>query len=185
MAYESYAQLLLTLARDTIDYGSKHQELMPLSIDKTPEILLQKRASFVTINKQGELRGCMGNLTPTGPLINSIHQNSYNAAFRDPRFVPVTQEELTTLQLHISVLSEPQLFSVKDEADLIAQLKVGEDGLILQEGAHSATFLPSVWEQLPDAKTFVTHLKNKAGWSKDYWTEGIQCFRYHTESIEE
>ena len=140
-------------------------------------------ASFVTLTNDGKLRGCIGTLEACRALVCDIALNAFNAAFRDPRFPPLTADELVNLQVHISILKPATPVACESEADLIRQLRPGIDGLILQDGAQRATFLPSVWESLPDAESFVRHLKLKAGMSANHWSPTMQAFRYPCESF--
>jgi uncharacterized protein len=176
-------QTLLKIAKDSIQHGLTTGT--PLSVnlaDYSAELTLQ-RATFVTLEKHQQLRGCIGMLTAVRPLIEDVADNAFSAAFRDPRFPPVAANELDELEIHISILtpSEPMIFT--SEADLLSQIQPDIDGLILQEGGRRGTFLPSVWEQLPDPKQFLRHLKQKAGLPPDYWSDSIKVSRYHTEMI--
>jgi hypothetical protein len=112
-----------------------------------------------------------------------VAENAWAAAFRDPRFAPLAADELATLTLSISVLTPPTPKRVDSEQDLLQQLQPGIDGLLLQDGAHSGTFLPSVWEQLPQPEEFLRQLKRKAGLPADYWSAHIQLSRYRSESF--
>jgi AmmeMemoRadiSam system protein A len=140
-------------------------------------------ASFVTLTIDGQLRGCIGHLEAIQPLITDVAENAYSAAFQDSRFPPLSAAESDILEIHVSVLSRPQSMSFSSERDLLQQIRPGTDGLILQDGYHQGTFLPSVWEQLPDKEVFFTHLKNKAGLPSDYWSDNIRVSRYTTESF--
>jgi len=105
------------------------------------------------------------------------------AAFRDPRFPPLAADEFDELDIHLSILTPAEPVSFTSEQELITQLQPGIDGLILEEGHRRGTFLPSVWEQLPEPQQFLRHLKQKAGLSPDYWSENIRISRYRTEMI--
>ena len=176
-------QLLLEQARGSITYGIKTGDVLQVDPDHFPSHLTLIRASFVTLNLHGSLRGCIGTLTAIQPLIVDVTENAYNAAFRDPRFAPLNQSELDELDIHISVLSKSTPIQFDDEEDLIRQLRPGIDGLILSAAGHRGTFLPSVWESLPEPHQFLRHLKNKAGLASDYWNENVTVERYTTESI--
>ena len=156
------------------------QRLLLLVEDAT---LQQIRATFVTLEIDGELRGCIGTLEAHQALVNDVAYNAHAAAFSDPRFFPLSEKEYPRLDIHISILTPAEPMRFSSENDLIAQLRPGVDGLILQDGNHRGTFLPSVWEQLPEAKQFFTHLKRKAGLPMDYWTDSLQVYRYTTESF--
>jgi len=169
---------LLQLARTSITHGL--QTGRPLAVDLTayPGALTEQRASFVTLERYGQLRGCIGMLQASRPLALDVAENAFAAAFRDPRFPPLSPAELTDLDLHISVLSSASTLNFSSEADLLAQLRPGVDGLILEEGHHRATFLPSVWEQLPEPQQFLQHLKQKAGLPRNYWSDSLSISRY-------
>ena len=145
--------------------------------------LRQVRASFVTLRIEGTLRGCMGSSDPVRALVEDVAHNAYSAAFLDPRFFPLPAEELPRLDIHISVLSPLERLSCPSEADLLAVVRPGVDGLLLREGSRGGTLLPSVWETLPEPHVFLRELKLKAGFRVDYWSENIEVFRYTTESF--
>ncbi|MEI6336123.1 MAG: AmmeMemoRadiSam system protein A [Methylococcaceae bacterium] len=180
---KEHQQRLLELAKSSIQHGL--QTGRPLTINSTdfPEELTVKRATFVTLQKHRQLRGCIGMLEAVRPLAEDIAENAFLAAFKDPRFPPLTDEEFNELEIHLSILtpSEPVIFT--SEQDLISQLQPGIDGLILEEGRRRGTFLPSVWEQLPEPEQFLQHLKQKAGLPQDYWSDNIKIYRYRTEMI--
>lgn len=148
-----------------------------------PAALLAPGASFVTLHRHGDLRGCIGSLTAYRPLVADVAENAFAAAFRDPRFAPLRADELADLDLHISVLSAPQALTFRDEADLLRQLRPGVDGLILTADGHRGTFLPSVWESLPRPEQFLSQLKRKAGLPADYWSPALRVQRYTTEAF--
>ena len=116
-------------------------------------------------------------------MIEDVSENAFLAAFQDPRFPPLVMDELTGLEIHISLLAEHDPIMFYSEQDLISQLQPNVDGLILVEGHRRGTFLPSVWEQIPDPKQFLRHLKQKAGLAPDYWSDTIKVYRYQAESI--
>jgi AmmeMemoRadiSam system protein A len=176
-------QQLLTLAKNAIQHGLSTGKPLKLDLADFPAELTVQRATFVTLEKHGQLRGCIGILTAMRPLAEDIAENAFSAAFKDPRFPPLSTHELADLTIHLSILSpsEPMIFS--SEQDLLTQIQPTIDGLILQEGNRRATFLPSVWEQLPEAKQFLRHLKQKAGLAPDYWSNTVKIYRYTTETI--
>ena len=145
--------------------------------------LREPRACFVTLNLDGELRGCVGCLEPSASLVEEVARAAHNAAFRDPRFSPVTRHEAPRLDIHISVLSTPEPMSFVDENDLVAQLRPHIDGLIVRDGSRSGTFLPAVWDNFPDPAMFLRQLKRKAGLSMDHWSSNLVVERYVTESF--
>ncbi len=175
--------ILLALARTAIEHGLAMQQELTLDLFSYSEKLRQVRASFVTLLLDNDLRGCIGSLEATRPLVSDINHNAYAAAFRDPRFSPLSQQAFKNVELSISILtpSEPMVFASED--DLLSQIQIGIDGLILSDGHHQATFLPSVWQTLPDKKDFLNHLKQKAGLKKDHWSANISIARYKTFSF--
>lgn len=176
-------RVVIEMAKQAIEYALRsadHQKL-PLDPADYNEELQQKRATFVTLEINGELRGCIGTLEAFRPLIVDVAANAHAAAFSDPRFFPLSQEEFANIDIHISILSPPTPMTFRSENDLVTQLQPGVDGLILQEGINKGTFLPSVWESLPDPQQFLAHLKRKAGLSQNYWSDTLQVFRYTTE----
>lgn len=177
--------ILLAVARDSIRNGLDVGA--PLSVDPKdyPQPLRPTRASFVTLELEGQLRGCIGALEACQPLVADVAQHAWAAAFRDPRFRPLEQAEYPRLELHLSILSPSEPLRFDSEATLLAQLRPGVDGLILSLGHHQGTFLPAVWEQVPNPKTFLNHLKLKAGLAADFWSEQIRVERYTTESFGE
>lgn len=175
--------LLLQLAQRSISYGMECGKLLPLDPASYPTALQQKRASFVTLNRYSRLRGCIGHLNAIQPLAADVNENAFAAAFRDPRFNPLTNAELEGLEMHISVLSSAVPLVVATEKALLEKLRPGIDGVILKLGRRQGTFLPSVWESLPDADAFLAHLKMKAGLPRDYWSDQIEVLRYQTESF--
>jgi len=173
---------LTALARDSIAHGLSQGEPLPVDLDQWPESLRKQRATFVTLNHGAQLRGCIGSLEATQPLVQDIADNAFAAAFRDPRFSPVTERDLAELDVHISVLSPPEPVQFTSEKDLLAQIRPGVDGLILIEGRQRGTFLPSVWQNLPERNAFLAQLKRKAGLPANYWSPTVQVSRYTTES---
>ncbi|MCB1875440.1 MAG: AmmeMemoRadiSam system protein A [Chromatiales bacterium] len=176
-------QLLLAIARASIDHGLKSGTALLPDLGGLPEKFCEPGASFVTLETHGQLRGCIGRLEASRPLATDIAANAYAAAFEDPRFPPLQERETPNLELHLSILSPAQPMRFRDQNDLIAQLRPGIDGLILEEGYHRGTFLPSVWDSLPSPGEFLRHLKRKAGLAPDYWSDSLRVFRYVTESF--
>lgn len=135
-------------------------------------------ATFVTLTQRGELRGCIGTLIAERPLHEDVTSNARAAAFSDPRFAPVTRHELTDLSVEVSLLSPIEPVEYESESRLLALLRPGIDGVLLEYGRQRGTFLPQVWEQLPEPKAFLAHLKRKAGLPSDFWTRDIKVSRY-------
>ena len=175
---------LLAVARDSIQQGLRVGQPLSVDLNDYTSELRQKRASFVTIELEEKLRGCIGHLQAVQALVQDVAENAFAAAFRDPRFPPLSIEEFPLLAVHISVLSPAEPISFSSESDLIAQLRPGIDGLILEDGAARGTFLPSVWNSLPDPRDFLVHLKRKAGLPSSHWSPGIKIYRYRAESID-
>jgi AmmeMemoRadiSam system protein A len=142
-------------------------------------------AAFVTLTLGGELRGCIGSLEAYQPLGDDVAQNAQSAAFRDPRFPPLSAAEFGRVRIEVSVLSAPEPLAFTSEADALGQLRPGIDGVILVASGRRATFLPQVWEQLPEPATFVAHLKRKAGLPAGYWGDDVQVWRYGVTAFEE
>lgn len=145
--------------------------------------LTTQGASFVTLLTFSQLRGCMGSLQATRSLIEDVNHNANAAAFKDPRFSALLTSDIDKLSLQISVLGPESEIQFSSEQELLQQLVPGQDGLILTERQHRATFLPIVWEQLQDPKVFLNNLKQKAGLSEDYWSQTIKISRYSTISF--
>lgn len=150
---------------------------------KYPQVFNQLGASFVTLEKNNHLRGCIGSIIAHRSLILDIVSNAQNAAFKDPRFNPVEKDELDQLQIAVSILSEPKKMKFKDEDDLLNQMRPNIDGIIIKDKGYQAVYLPSVWEQLPDKKEFLNTLKMKAGLSADYFSDTFEAYRFETVYI--
>lgn len=176
-------QQLLAIAQQSIENGLQQGRASVVNVHAYDPLLQQHAASFVTLQKSGQLRGCIGTLEARQPLVKDVAQNAYAAAFRDPRFAPLDETEFALIDIHISVLSKSEKMHILSEQDLLSQLTPGKDGLILESGNHRGTFLPSVWEQLPEPKDFLKHLKIKAGMNADDWPDDIQVSRYFTEAF--
>lgn len=174
---------LLEVAHASIQFGLIQQRPLIVNLIQHPFPLQSLGASFVTLRIQGELRGCIGTLEARQPLVQDVAQNAFNAAFRDPRFAPVSSQECSLLEIHISVLSQATTINFRSEADLLSQLRPGIDGLILSENCRRSTFLPTVWESLPEAANFFRKLKLKAGFPEDYWSPTLRIERYTTFSF--
>lgn len=176
---------LIAVARRAIEHGLTSGRPLTVSPSEYHPDLKTVRASFVTLHRSGELRGCIGHLEAVQPLVVDVAENAYAAAFRDPRFRPLTATEWPGVDVHLSLLTAPEPIQFGDEADLIRQIRPGEDGLILKDGPNRGTFLPSVWESLPDPVDFLVHLKHKAGLAANHWSDRIEVYRYRTESFGE
>lgn len=157
----------------------------PFSVALLQPGLTLRRSSFVTLRRGAELRGCCGTLDAPRPLAEDVWRNAWAAAFNDYRFAPLTDDEWPHIKLHLSLLTAPEPIAVVTEEHLLALLQPGVDGLILENETGRATFLPAVWEQIPEPAQFVQHLKRKAGWPAGYWSPRMRAWRYTTESFDE
>ena len=175
--------LLKKIARDSISHGLRHGEALLVDLSTLPAIVRETGASFVTLYHLGALRGCIGSLEAYRALADDVAANAFSAAFRDHRFPPVDSTIMTDLDIHISVLSPAEPIVCSSEPELLQSLRPGIDGLILEEGVQRATFLPAVWNSLPNPEHFVHELKRKAGLPLDYWSDTMSCYRYQTESF--
>lgn len=185
---------ILRVARESIVHGLTQGAPLPLPLDDYPATLRAIRATFTTLHLHSRLRGCIGTLRATRPLIADVASSAFAAAFKDPRFPHVTADEARDLEIHVSVLTPPEPVAFSSLDDLLQRVRPGIDGLILQEGGGGdaidwegagklGTFLPSVWETVPDPREFVRHLLVKAGLPQDYWSPTIRVWRYTAESI--
>lgn len=177
--------VLLGLARESIDYGFEHGAPLPVHVDDMPSALVEPAATFTTLRRGVELRGCCGRLEASQPLASDVAYSAFQAAFRDSRFEPLRRDELPGIRLEVSVLSPMQPLEVSDEQDLLRQLEPGVDGLVLVEGLRRATFLPKVWESLPEPQQFLAQLKQKCGLPPDYWSARLEFLRYSTTTFAE
>ncbi|ATE60246.1 AmmeMemoRadiSam system protein A [Thauera sinica] len=173
---------LLTLARQAIAH---HLGLGPAPLISDDPRLHARGATFVTLTLDGELRGCIGSLRRQRPLGEDVVANAVAAASEDPRFAPLPAGEFDDVHVGVSLLSEPEFIDFTDEADLLRQLRPHHDGLILFSGCGSATFLPQVWEQLPEPRNFLAALKRKAGMPAERPVDGLMAARYAVEKWEE
>jgi AmmeMemoRadiSam system protein A len=180
---------LLALARASIDSalssGSAVRQLVQFTTAPLLPGFTVRRSSFVTLRRGEELRGCCGTLDAPRPLAEDVWRNAWAAAFNDYRFPPLTAAEWPHLNVHLSLLTVPEPLDVATEEQLLGLLRPSIDGLILESDAGRATFLPAVWQQIPDPAQFVRQLKMKAGWPATYWSNGVRCSRYTTESFGE
>lgn len=176
---------LLRVARESIKTGLLSGRPSPVNPAEYSETLQREGAAFVTLHKHGDLRGCIGSLEPHRPLVLDVAEHAFDAAFRDPRFPPVTKHELPDIALHIAVLTPMEPIPCDSEEDLLRKVRPGQDGLVIQEGEHRGTFLPAVWETLPEPRRFLKHLKQKAGLPQDYWSDTLVFYRYETIAIDE
>jgi AmmeMemoRadiSam system protein A len=183
-------QYLVKLARQTIreqlgqPVDSRLTEVLARAL--TDQVFQEKRGVFVTLHKHGQLRGCIGSLTGSRAIVDGVRENAVNAAFNDYRFRPVSGDEVEDLEIEVSILTKPQHLDYGGADDLLARLHPGVDGVIVRLGGFSATFLPQVWEQLPEPAAFLNHLCQKAGLAPQEWRRGqleVQTYQvqYFTE----
>lgn len=171
---------LLAIARESIKTGLVSGEPSEIDLTSLPRRLKEKRASFVTLNKQRQLRGCIGHIEPTLPLAVDVAQNAWSAATQDSRFQPLKLSELDDVSISISVLSLPQPLKFQSEQELLAMIQPGTDGLILEAGYRRGVFLPSVWESVQNRQEFLRQLKLKAGLPVDFWSDQVKVSVFHT-----
>lgn len=177
-------KILLKIANDAIK-----EEFKKISLIDKDKLLLgyptlsKKGAVFVTLTQNGELRGCIGSLIATRSLLDDVVTHAKNAAFNDPRFPPLDEKEFAITTIELSILSEPKPLQYKDTEDLKSKIQPNVHGVILQTQRHSATFLPQVWEQLPQFETFFAHLCQKAGLETSCLENHPDIFTYEVEKI--
>lgn len=176
-------QQLLHLARLAIGHTLAGRGNLDIPMKQYDPALRDERASFVTLNLGGALRGCIGSLTATRPLLVDVLHNATAAAFKDHRFKPLTAQEYTRMELHISVLRPARPLTVSSRAELLEQLTPGVHGLVLSEAGKRATYLPSVWDKLPDPDHFLSELRAKAGLPRNGWSADTEVSIYTTEEF--
>jgi len=186
----SQGQKLVKLARQTIAVSLKQPvdsaAVAQLTAALVDPVYREKRGVFVTLHKQGQLRGCIGSLSGYRAIADGVREHAQNAAFNDHRFPQVTADELAALDIEVSILTEPKLLAFVDGDDLVKRLRPGLDGVILSRGGASATFLPQVWEQLPDPAAFLAHLCQKAGLPTEDWRRpGLEVMTYQVQYFAE
>lgn len=183
---EEEGKCLLEVARRTIEQHLFDRKGPKKPDADFPSIFYAHRGTFVTLTIQGGLRGCIGHITPQETLLEGIKANAINAAFQDPRFQPLTRSEWKNVKIEISILTDPKPLSYADANDLLKKLRPHVDGVILKKGYHQSTFLPQVWEQLPDKDEFLTHLCLKAGLAGEEWRKGdLEVTTYEVQAFEE
>lgn len=172
---------LLRAARKTLESGLRRGKAPEIDLASFATPLHGEAASFVTLKKNGALRGCIGSYAPRRAMIADVVANAYAAGFSDPRFAPLTAGELPELELSVSLLSTPRRMLASSEQDLVSRLQPDRDGLILDGGGKRSIFLPSVWEDIPDPADFVTALKRKGGFAPGEWPESMTAWTYSAE----
>jgi AmmeMemoRadiSam system protein A len=171
-------RILLHIARNAICRALRVSYVAMRMDDGHTAWLSRPGATFVTLTQYGELRGCIGSLQACDPLIDDVSNNAVSAAVRDPRFMPLTADELDSVSVEVSLLSELQPLKFTSEDDALAQLRPEIDGVVFEYGPYRSTFLPQVWESLPQPSQFLAKLKSKARLSEDFWDEGVKLSRY-------
>jgi len=178
---EEQQQHLLALARESIRYGLENGVALPAPADFSE----QPAACFVTLHLHGDLRGCIGQLEATEPLATAVVHNAFNAAFRDPRFAPLSSLEFPAIHIDIAVLGPLLPIVAADEKNLLAVLQQKRSGVVLKYRDRRATFLPAVWRQLPEPVDFLAALKRKAGLQLGFWSDEFQFFSYDVQEFAE
>lgn len=174
MKQEIEGARLLRLARDSI----AHHLGGPLPEIPDGDVYRHKAATFVTVTRHGELHGCIGTLDPYRTLVDDVQHNAVAAAFFDPRSRPLLLGEMGAISIEVSLLGPLQPVHVRTEAEAIEKIRPFEDGVVLRDGRHRATFLPQVWDKLPDPREFLAQLKQKAGMPAHGWSPSMEVFRY-------
>ncbi len=180
-------QYLLQLARRAIQKYLQSGQILQIESENLSPALQEKRGIFVTLEENGELRGCIGNLQPTKMVYQGVIDNSLSSAFFDPRFPSLTIEEFPDIKIEISILDPlEKLSSFSSSAKLLDYLSKNKPGLLIKKGGKEATFLPQVWEDLPDAELFLQNLCQKAGLDQDDWKKpGLEISEYKVEKFKE
>lgn len=180
---DDHRRQLLDAARRGLVHAAATGEALTVDPAEYPLPLRALRGTFVTLTQAGQLRGCIGTILPTSPLVTDVVQNAFRAAMHDPRFGAITREEVGRTDISVSILSHPRPMAIRNTADLLSQLKPHVDGLILIDGPRQSLFLPKVWETLPDPAQFVAHLKQKGGMAPHHDSPSLQAYRFTTESF--
>ena len=178
-------QALLVLARQSLAHGIARGRALEVELEVLDPVLADPGASFVSLHLEGQLRGCVGLLEAQRPLAVDVAENAFAAGLRDPRFPPLSALELEAVEVSISVLETSEPLTVSGLDVLLATLRPGEDGLIVELAGRRATFLPAVWEQLPEPEDFVAQLWRKAGLPARFWSPELRLSRYRAHSFGE
>jgi len=177
---------LLNLARETIKTELDKKKIPPIEWENISDTFKENLGTFVTLTIGGNLRGCIGHIIPRETLVEGIKENAINAAFRDPRFPPLSKIEFEKIEIEVSILTYPEEILYKDANDLLNKLRPEIDGVIIKKGFYEATFLPQVWEQLPRKEEFLSHLCMKAGLPANSWkNEKLHVSTYQVQAFEE
>ena len=177
---------LLSLAREALERGVRRQPLARLDPATLTPALRAEGASFITLTERSQLRGCIGALEPYQPLAEDVREHAIAAALDDYRFPPVRTDELSKIEIEISRLTSPKPLDYASPEDLLAKLHPGLDGVILRDGTRRATFLPQVWQQIPDAAEFLSQLCAKMNAARDLWQrKHLEVLVYQVEEFHE
>jgi AmmeMemoRadiSam system protein A len=176
---------LLQIARQSIRNGLRGGDALEVCLRDVPDALTSPLGVFVTLTRQDSLRGCIGAMQSSEPLAQSVAESAHGAAFHDPRFPRLAADELEQVVIEISILSPMEPLATTSRSDLLSTLRAEVDGLLLQDRHYRSTFLPKVWQQLPDPEDFLNHLLAKAGLPTDHWSTTLQFYRYRTISFNE
>ncbi len=172
-----HGRILPIIARDAISDAVNAPRATDV-FDGTASWLTEPGASYVTLMQDGELRGCIGTVQAHQSLLADIKRNAISVAMHDPRFLPLTRNELATVRIEVSLLSTPQPFDFSDEKDALAKIRPGIDGVVFEYGPYRSTFLPQVWGSLVQPQQFLAALKLKAGLPGDFWAEDVKLSSY-------
>jgi AmmeMemoRadiSam system protein A len=181
---DEHGRMLLDVAAAAIEHGLRTGRVLEVDSSRYPEPLRAHRATFVTVDRDGRLLGCIGTIHAQTSAVEDVAKNAHGAVLFDPRCPKLEPDDVADLRIHISLLTEPAPMAFASEEDLVRQLRPGVDGLLLEDGFYRGTFLPVVWESLPDPRDFLRHLKQKAGLPPTYWSDTVRVSRYTTEVIE-
>lgn len=176
-----FSDFIIDVCKKSILAGLNKEE-MP-KFENSPAVFNELGACFVTLEKNGDLRGCIGSILAHRPLIEDLIKNSQNSAFSDPRFQPLKKEEFNDLSINVSLLSSPEKIEFNNEEELLTQIRPFVDGIIIKDGSYQAVYLPSVWNQLPEKEVFLDSLKIKAGMPPKHFSDTFEAFRFTTEYI--
>ena len=179
-------QTLLRMAREAMEYGVRGKKLPSLNKETLSSHLSEKGASFITLTIRGDLRGCIGALEAYQPLAEDVREHAIAAALEDPRFPPVREAELSRIQIEVSRLTRPIPLEYEDASDLLSKLRPHVDGVLLKDDYRRATFLPQVWEKIPDPVQFMNNLCYKMGVSENLWQiKHLNVLTYQVEEFHE
>ena len=179
----AHGATLCHLALDAIDHGLVHREPIAVELSTLAPLLREPRASFVTLTRQGEIRGLAGTPSAVKPLAEDVVQNAYSAAFRAPRHGVLMARERVDLSVSVTVLSPTEPLRSQTEEELISAIRPGVDGLLISDGRCRALCLPAQWRDYPEPRAFVDQLKAKAGMAKTHWSSSFSAWRFTAASV--